>query len=185
MKNLMLAATCLLLVGFMGSCEDDGGDNNNNNKNAGQKLTCNINGKAWESNGFNEFILVDGDTLWGLESEDYSGFLSLTGIRFSDTSRVHFTVVKTGAVAGTYTGTTDPQVSDYCSYSPKWDYTTSKWMLQNYDINWTVRVTHFYKGEKFSGLLNASHKVMSGASSPYGNIELTGGAFTDVPLVRK
>jgi hypothetical protein len=58
-------------------------------------------------------------------------------------------------------------------------------MLQNYDINWTVRVTHFYKGEKFSGLFNASHKVMSGASSPYGNIELTGGAFTDVPLVRK
>lgn len=185
MKNFIITTAFVVMVGFLGGCDDGEGTGNNNDKGAGQKLTCTINGKTWESNGYNEFIIADGDTLWGLTAEDYSGFLSLTGIRFSDTSRVHFTVVKTSAVAGTYTGTTDPQVSDYCSYSPKWDYTTSKWMLQNYDINWTVRVTHYYKGDRFSGLFSASHKVMNGANSPYGNIELTGGAFTDVPLVRK
>jgi hypothetical protein len=173
-KVLLTGAIALL---SLNSCKKEEEENKTVKPTTGvMKLT--LDGKEWKSNPYNEFRIEDGDTIYGTEAIfEGDSLLSITAVRFSDSSAVIGQFLLTPGRTGTYTGTT---TADYgFVHVAKADFISLLDALLSYTTTYTFTITKWdATSKKFSATYSFTMTSSGGGKS---NKVVTNGEITDMP----
>ncbi len=142
-------------------------------------ISCKINGVDWKSAKASEKIILDGDTVSGVEASlEGDSVISIYGIKPSatDTSAIIMFLKLNPGKTGTYSGTTS---GDYGAlYTPGMDFVSLLTVLGSYDITYSINITSFdATAKKLSGTFTITHTPKMGT----GTIAVTNGEFNDIP----
>lgn len=140
-------------------------------------MSATINGKAWQSDPANKFMVIDGDTVYGADCTLEADTLQILAMRFSDTSAILGQLVLTAGRTGTYSGTSTADAG--LLYLKKLDLAGIFTALLGYTTTYNVNITSWdATNKKFSGTYSFT---MTNNTPGQPNIEVKSGEFTDLP----
>ena len=135
-----------------------------------------IDGKSWQSDPSDKFLVIDGDTAYGTDCSLEADTLSILALRFSDTSGIIGQLVLTSGRTGTYSGTTTADKG--LLYIQSLDLAGIFGALLGYTTTYNVNITKWdATNKKFSGTYSLTMVPVSAGAT----ITVTNGEFIDVP----
>ncbi len=174
---MILAVTMLNLV----SCTKD--ENPPATTSSKGIVSFKVNGNEWNSNGYNDVLIVEGDSIFGVSASFENDVLSLSASRRSDTSGFGLELVLTPNRTGTYNGTSDISSNEIVMFTPKIKQTTIVSLLSTYTITYSVIITKLDLTNKLVSGVFTINQIDPSKTNPLGDFKITDGAFTDVKLV--
>jgi len=142
-----------------------------------------MNGADWNSSGYEDFLFIESDTIYGVSASFENDILSLSAMRKSDTSGFGLELVLTPNRTGTYNGSNSVGSSEYVLYSPKLNLTTISTLLSSYNITYSVIITKLDLTNKLVSGVFTINQADPSKINPLGDFKITDGAFTDVKLI--
>ncbi len=142
-----------------------------------------VNNTDWNSSGYDDLLILESDSLFGVSASFENDILSLSAMRKSDTSGFGFELVLTPNRTGTYNGSNTTGSSEYVLYSPKLNQNTILTLLSSYNITYSVIITKLDLTNKLVSGVFTINQLDPSKMNPLGEFKITDGSFTDVKLI--